>query len=173
MAQYKIFDIEDPWWGTEHRNLPFVNEPFNNSQDLETWRELGYTQTRFTGDMYDMRQTEPAWIIPFRDLIAMPNFSWSVYCMRPGDCLPPHSDLYRAFRRIHNLTDSQSIRRYVVFLEPRQSGHFFEIDGEQISDWRAGTTVMWDNDTVHAAGNMGLTNRYTLQLTGTVRNSIS
>jgi hypothetical protein len=51
----------EPWW-VSHRSLPYVNEPFNDSESLALWRELGYTQTKFTGDMYDMRNSEPGWI---------------------------------------------------------------------------------------------------------------
>jgi hypothetical protein len=31
--------------------LPYTNEPFNDPASLAQWQELGYTQTRFTGDM--------------------------------------------------------------------------------------------------------------------------
>ena len=52
----------DPWWGYKHRELPFRNEPFNDTVALKEWRSLGYTQKKFTGDMYDMRQPETAWL---------------------------------------------------------------------------------------------------------------
>ena len=170
---YKIFKIQDPWWGLEHRDLPYQHENFNNPVDIETWKKLGYTQTRFTGDMYDMRQPEPEWIDPFRKIITIPKFSWSVYHMRPGDVIPPHRDTYQAFRRIHQLPEHVTIRRYVVFLEPWQSGHYFEIAGKQLTDWEAGTTVMWENDTEHVAGNIGKTSRYTLQITGAIQLSMT
>jgi hypothetical protein len=43
-----------PVWQTAFEDLPFSNEPFNDPVSLAEWRELGYTQTKFTGDMYDM-----------------------------------------------------------------------------------------------------------------------
>ena len=49
----------EPWWGLRHRELAYFNEPFNDAQSLSKWRELGYTQKKFTGDMYDMRLPEP------------------------------------------------------------------------------------------------------------------
>jgi hypothetical protein len=161
--QYHI----DPWWIT-HRDLYYTNEPFNDSDSLKKWQQLGFTQTRFTGDMYDMRHREPKWVTPFRDYFLWKHFSWSVYRMGPGCVLPNHSDTFARFRNLHKITDTHSIRRAVVFLEDWNSGHYFEIDGNPLVKWRAGDVVVWKFDTPHLAANMGETNRYTLQITGTV-----
>lgn len=158
--------IQRPWWGLAHRGLSYIHEPFNSPSDLEEWQELGYTQTRFTGDMYDMRQPEPDWMQEFRDTFPMQHFSWSVYRMRPGDVLPNHADTYARFREIYNISDVNSIRRYVIFLEDWQSGHYLELDGEPVLPWQAGQGVFWHGDVLHLAANIGKTPRYTLQLTG-------
>lgn len=88
--------------------------------------------------------------------------------MRPGDVLPEHGDTYDRFCKIHDVKDIQTIRRYIVFLEPWRSGHYFEIDGVPIVQWQAGTWVSWQGDTLHVAANIGSEMRYTLQITGTV-----
>jgi len=156
------------WWGEQHRELEFINEPFNNSKDVDHWRSLGYTQSRFTGDMYDMRFSEPGWIDQFRTILPVKYFSWSVYRMRPGDILPNHSDTYTKFRSLHDIQDISTIRRYVIFLEDWASGHYFEIDGTPVVKWTRGTAVYWHGDTPHLAANIGMTPRYTLQITGVV-----
>lgn len=155
-----------PWWHLEHHDLEYQHEPFNNSHDQTRWRTLGFTQTRFTGDMYDMRRVEPEWIMPFREIITMPLFSWSIYRMRPGDVIPEHGDTYQRFCELHGIHDINSIKRYIVFLEPWQSGHYFEIDGTAIVNWHAGTWVQWHGNTRHLAANLGQVPRYTLQITG-------
>lgn len=154
-----------PCW-QNHRDLAYVNEPFNDKQSLDLWRNLGYTQTKFTGDMYDMRNPEPAWMSPLRQYFPWQHFSWSVYRMTPGCVLPNHADTYARFREIHCIEDPDSIHRAVIFLEDWQSGHYFEIDGSPLTDWLAGDTVIWRNDVQHLAANMGMTDRYTLQITG-------
>jgi hypothetical protein len=156
----------NPWWGRSHEALPYVNEPFNDDESLLLWRQLGYTQKKFTGDMYDMRNPEPKWIDGFRKYFPWQNFSWSVYRMGPGTVLPNHSDTYARFREIHNIDDPESIYRAVVILNDWQSGHYFEIDGKPYVNWRAGDTFVWRNDTLHLAANNGMTDRYTLQITG-------
>lgn len=155
-----------PWWGLQHRDLDYQHERFNNPDDVRRWHQLGFTQSRFTGEHYDMRRPEPEWIAPFRDLIPLQHFSWSVYRMRPGDVLPNHSDTYAAFRRIYAIPADQNITRYIVFLEDWQSGHYFELDGVPLTGYRAGHAVHWLDGTPHLAANMGETMRYTLQLTG-------
>ena len=158
--------ITNTWWGSAHRDLPYTNEPFNDPVSLARWQELGYTQTRFTGDMYDMRNPEPDWIAPFRRHFPWQHFSWSVYRMCPGTTLPNHTDTYAKFREIYNIQDPNTIFRAVIFLENWQSGHYFEIDGEPETEWPAGEYVVWRNDVQHLAANVGTTDRYTLQITG-------
>lgn len=162
-----------PWWTWQHRDLPYTHEPFNNDEDVDRWRRLGYTQSRFTGDMYDMRSPEPEWVTPFRAHLPMTHWSWSVYRMSPGDVLPLHSDTYRRFCEIYGVTDVRTIRRYIVFLESWQSGHYFEINGSAITNWVAGSCVYWHGDTPHMAANMGTEPRYTLQITGIMTRSTS
>ena len=156
------------WWGDQHRNLQYIHEPFNDEKSVNKWRALGYTQERFTGNMYDMRFDEPEWIKPFRDIFKWDHLGWSVYQMPPGIILPNHQDTYARFRKIHNITDAETIMRAVVFLEDWQSGHYLEINGKSITDWRAGDYIAWSNDTPHLAANMGETDRYTLQMTGVI-----
>lgn len=155
----------EPWWKS-HRSLDYINEPFNDPESLDLWRQLGYTQTKFTGDMYDMRNPEPAWIAPFRNYFKWKHFSWSVYRMGPGCVLPNHADTYAKFKELHDIQDADSIFRAVIFLEDWQSGHYFEIDGTPLTGWLAGDVVIWQNDIMHLAANMGMTDRYTLQITG-------
>ena len=86
--------------------------------------------------------------------------------MGPGTTLPNHRDTYSRFREIYNIENPKTIFRAVVFLENWQSGHYFEINEDPYVEWVAGETVIWRYDTQHLAANMGMTDRYTLQITG-------
>jgi hypothetical protein len=156
----------EPWWGVQHRDLNYSNEDFNDEATVQQWRKLGFTQRRFTGDMYDMRRSEPTFIAPFREHFPMRHFSWSFYRMPPGSVLPVHHDTYQRFREIHKLDHTAVIMRVIVFLEDWQSGHYLEMDDTPVLNWRAGEWVCWGNDFPHLAANIGRTDRYTLQITG-------
>jgi len=161
--------IIDPWWTlSDIESLNYINEPFNDPVSLAHWRELGYTQSRFTGDLYDMRNPQPHWIDGFKDYFPYQFFSWSLYRMSPGTTLPNHSDTYKRFREIHGIHNVDQIVRTIVFLEDWHSGHYFEIDGSPVVNWYAGQTVTWTGTTPHLAANVGMTPRYTLQLTGAI-----
>lgn len=156
-----------PTW-SGYRDLPYRNEPFNDPESVDHWRQLGYTQTRFTGDMYDMRQAAPDWMQHIQQEFAWQHFSWSIYRMPPGTVLPCHSDTYARFRELHAITDPDRIWRAVIFLEPWHSGHYLEVNGVPVISWQAGDTVVWQSDTPHLAANVGVTDRYTLQITGVI-----
>ena len=157
----------DPWWKLEDLNLPYRNEPFNDADALAEWKNLGYTQTKFTGDLYDMRSIEPAWIAPFRQLFPLNNFSWSLYRMGPGTVLPEHGDTYSTFKKIYNVPQNTTIIRAIVFLKDWERGHYCEMNGTPVLNWRAGDWICWSDQFLHTAANIGKTDRYTLQITGT------
>ena len=153
-------------WSGAYKNLTYINEPFNDPISLKEWRDLGYTQTKFTGDMYDMRQEEPEWMFAITEAFPWRHFSWSVYRMNPGTTLPMHGDTYARFRELHNWTGD--VHRAVVYMEDWQSGHISEIEDSVITGWKAGDYIVWKNDTQHLAANVGKTARYTLQVTGVI-----
>lgn len=158
----------DPVWQNAFEDLPYINEPFNDSVSLAEWRELGYTQTKFTGDMYDMRNPAPKWMAAIQDVLPWTHFSWSIYRMGPGCCLPTHGDTYARFVKHHDIEDTNRIHRAIFFMKDWESGHVFELDGKPITQWKAGDYFVWRNDTPHMAANVGKTNRYSLQITGII-----
>jgi hypothetical protein len=91
----------------------------------------------------------------------------SYYRMSSGTILPVHRDTYKRYIELFNLKGREhTIHRAIVFLEDWASGHYLEIDGAPIIKWAAGDVVTWCYDAPHMAANMGLTPRYTLQITG-------
>ena len=154
------------FWSGAYKDLTYINEPFNDPISLKEWRDLGYTQTKFTGDMYDMRQAEPDWMNAIRKVLPWKYFSWSIYRMNPGSTLPMHGDTYARFRDIHKWDGD--IHRAIFYMEHWQSGHISEIEDTVITGWKAGDYIVWKNDTQHLAANVGKTARYTLQITGVI-----
>ncbi len=87
--------------------------------------------------------------------------------MNTGTVLPVHGDLYKKYIELYNLQGQEHrIRRAVIFLEDWASGHYFEGMGQALTKWSAGTVIEWTYDTPHMAANIGITPRYTLQITG-------
>lgn len=167
LHKYQLY----PFWDSEYKNLAYVNEEFNDAQQMMVWQNMGYSN-RFTGDMCDMRSAQPTWNQRFIDIFegqGWKDVGTSYYRMGAGTVLPTHGDLYSKYVQLFGLQGREhTIRRAIVFLEDWQSGHYFEAIGQPLVDWRAGQVVEWTYNTPHMAANLGPTPRYTLQITGHV-----
>jgi hypothetical protein len=87
--------------------------------------------------------------------------------MRTGTVMPVHGDLYKRYIELFDLQGQEkSIRRALLLLEDWKPGHYLEVNGKPYVSWRAGDTVEWEYDAPHSAANIGLEDRYTLQITG-------
>ena len=160
-----------PFWDKEYKTLDYITEPFNDQESLELWTQQGYVGT-FVGAMCDMRSPQPTWNQRFLDIFA--GMGWkdigtSYYRMSTGTILPTHGDLYLKYIDLFDLKGREhTIRRAIVLLEDWKPGHYLEIIGKPIIEYKAGTVIEWPVDTPHLAANIGLEDRYTLQITGHV-----
>jgi hypothetical protein len=159
------------FWDHSYQQLDYINEPFNDPVNLARWTQQGYPN-RFTGDMCDMRHTQPAWNWRFVEFFAArgwQDIGTSYYRMTTGTVLPTHQDLYVRYVQLFGLQGQEhTIRRAIVFLEDWSPGHYAEYLDEPFVNWKAGHTVEWSYDTPHMAANLGVQPRYTLQITGHV-----
>ena len=173
MSEWKIGHIK-PFWDDEYRFLNYRREPFNNENDLKKWREQGYTHLtdKFPGMMCKHGETQPRWTNKIIEWCEN-DFNWSdvgvnYYRMETGVILPPHKDMYVQYSKMFNCTLDE-IERVLLFMEDWKSGHYFEVDGNPIMEYKAGDYAYWKGKVEHSAANIGKDYRYTLQLTGHVK----
>lgn len=159
----------EKFWDDEFKTLDYIREPFNDPIAVTVWIRHGYSAP-FTGEMSDMRHRLPSWNHKFIELYE--SMGWkdvgvSYYRMGSGTVMPEHQDLYRRYVELFNLEGKeQTICRALVLLEDWKSGHYLEVQGIPYVMWSAGQVVEWMYDTPHMAANIGLEDRYTLQITG-------
>ena len=151
-------------WKDEYKNFPYFYKPANN-KDIEQWRKNGYTHKKFTGEMFCDQQNLPEWTMLISEEIGLKNCGFTFYKMHTGIIMPQHIDHFETYCKIFNVHRS-NVFRAIIALEDWKQGHYFEIDGVPIVDWKRGDYVMWSSDTPHNAANIGLEDRYTLQITG-------
>lgn len=159
------------FWNNEFKTLDYIQEPFNDPTSVALWLSQGY-HTKITGDLCDMRHRLPTWSQKFMDIyteLGWKDIGLAFYRMPTGTVMPVHGDLYKRYIELFDLQGrEQSIRRALVLLEDWKPGHYLEVVGHPYVDWQAGTTVEWNYDAPHSAANIGLEDRYTLQITGHV-----
>lgn len=157
------------FWDDEFKTLDYIQEPFNDPKSVNLWITQGY-QSKICGDLCDMRHRLPKWANKFIDVYERQGWQdvgLAFYRMPTGTVMPVHSDLYKRYIELFDLEGKEtSIRRSLVLLEDWKSGHYLEVAGKPYTGWRAGDTVEWAFDEPHMAANIGLEDRYTLQITG-------
>lgn len=153
------------FWNDDFKSLPYVKQPITD-EEIHKWQSQGYDYVKsFSGSMYDNRNPMPDWIQNLNNLFGMHSQTYTVYRMDTLEIMPPHSDHFNTYCRLHNTTYDK-VQRAVMMLEDWKPGHYFELDGVGYVNWKAGDWFKWTGDVVHAASNIGTEPRYTLQITG-------
>jgi len=157
------------FWDDEFKTLDYIHEPFNDPVSVQHWTAQGYT-SKICGGLCDMRHQLPSWAGKFIEIYEMQGWKdigLAFYRMSTDTVMPVHQDLYKRYVELFNLQGQEtSIRRALLLLEDWKPGHYLEVDGRPYVDWKAGDTVEWVYDLPHMAANIGLEDRYTLQITG-------
>ena len=157
------------FWDDEFKRLNYIQEPFNDPESVNQWLAQGY-QSKIVGAMCDMRQQQPKWndqFVKHFEALGWKDIGTSYYRMPTGTVMPVHSDLYKKYIERFDLQgQEETVCRALVMLEDWKSGHYLEVQGVSYTDWKAGQVVEWTYDTPHMAANIGLEDRYTLQITG-------
>ena len=102
------------------------------------------------------------------------NFSWidnialAVNLFTPGQYLPLHRDSYQRYSSVFNIDQSQIIIRIILMLEDNCPGQILQINDTTIAQWVAGDWFGWSGDELHAFYNLSMSNRYAVQLSGTL-----
>ena len=153
------------WDTNEIKNFNYTRQPITQ-EEIDEWVAKGYDHVKsYSGMMYDSRNPMPEWVFKFKDLFhTFKNMTFTFYKMSTLEIMPEHSDHYSTYIRLFE-PKKQNIHRILVMLEDWKPGHYLEIDGVGIVNWIAGDYFIWKNDCKHAASNIGIEDRYSLQIT--------
>ena len=154
-------------WNNDYKNFDYIKQPISDNE-VARWRSEGYNHESFTGKLYDSRNPMPEWVNDAADEIGLYNCGFVFYRMKTNDIMPTHVDHFSKYCEIFNV-ERESVFRAVVFLEDWKSGHYFDISNKAIVNYKAGEWVMWSCDEPHFAANIGIEDRYTLQITGLLK----
>lgn len=145
----------------EHDNVTVRGRASEFEDQNKMYREAGFTEhNSFYLQAFDMTEE----IRTFAHSL-FPRCSISVMRQPPGQTLPSHEDTFFRFATQHNV-DPYDCVRVNLFLEDWQSGHYFEINNTPFVSWKSGDAVTIFRDEPHLSGNMGMTEKYTMQITG-------
>ena len=149
-------------------NLDYKQQPLTKSSELDNWRSQGYMHDSFLGSMYGGKNIMPEWTSKIPDAIGLKKCGFVFYRMDQMQIMPPHVDHFETYCKVFDV-DRNLVYRAIVFLQDWKPGHYFEYDGRGLVNWKQGDYVMYSTDTPHAASNIGIEPRYTLQVTGILK----
>lgn len=149
----------------EFLEFDYVKQPIKESE-VTTWREQGYTHPEFTGALYGGENLMPSWTKKIARDIGLHDCGFTFYKMNTLEIMPPHVDHFDTYCRIFEKPRDR-VYRAIVFLEDWKPGHYFEYNNQPFTGWKKGDYVLYSANIFHAASNIGIEPRYTLQITGT------
>ena len=153
-----------PVWDDSYKNLEYIKQPVSK-EEVARWRSQGYNHSSFTGEMYNSKNPMPEWTDTIADQIGLKKCGFVLYRMKTNDIMPTHIDHFEKYCEIFQV-ERKNVIRCAVFLEDWKSGHYFEIGGHAVTNYSSGTYVCWSCNEPHFAANIGILDRYTLQITG-------
>ena len=93
----------------------------------------------------------------------------STVCQPPGNIIPVHRYIFYAIKTKEDTTNKHIVRAN-IYLEDWKPGQFFQYEKDNnwidSTKWKAGEGLMFDETHIHVSANAGLSNKYTLQLSG-------
>lgn len=101
-------------------------------------------------------------------VLKIDNMSLQLQKYLPGDYLPFHSDTYITYKKFYIIPKDHVIVRIILFLHDQQPGQQLWIK-DRMYTGKAGDYIGWVDDSIHMAANLSNTNRYNLQITGTLK----
>lgn len=80
----------------------------------------------------------------------------------PGQIIPYHVDRHSILKETYG---GGSTFRYLVFLQDWKPGHYFEIQKQSVTNWKAGDWIKFHRNAWHLGGNLGQEPFFSAQIT--------
>jgi hypothetical protein len=161
------FNIEPVWNMERYRALDYKLDHHKDTDLTQRYLDAGHSAEAMT--LYNYFEPNP--MPPSIEYICsyfteLKNVSVAVNLFKPGTYLPVHVDLYKAYKKHHNLTN-EIIYRYVIMLEDGVDGQIISVGDDIYTKWEAGDVFGWKDCDKHTFYNLSTEDRYAVQLTGT------
>lgn len=125
-------------------------------EQQKKWKESGYDiNSSASWELFHDHDFDESLNLKEFDFCNNKQVQWWVAKLKPGHCFPIHTDTVKS----HQINS----KRYWIAIEDYKWGHVFLIDNICLRDYKKGDVFEFDN-TPHGSANIGLSNKFSLQL---------
>jgi len=141
---------------------------------FQTYQQLPAIERYYTAgnsSIWQMFHEEsPAWCHKFINKIPQDfdHAVLSIIRIDPGQTIPLHIDKHYWVQQTYG---QGKTHRYLIMLEDWKSGHYFELEKEPLTNWKAGDWIRFEQAQWHLASNAGIEPWYSAQVTCVVKNA--
>ena len=135
----------------------------NNTNSI-SWGKKDHIRHGYTKDNL------PSFCYKIAEMTGLKDYSIALFKQKPGHTNPWHFDTYYTVQKKYGVKKDElhKIKRYLVFLEDWDWGHFLQVGNNVLSNWIKGDTYTWGYGMYHLSSNAGIKDKLTMQITGLV-----
>jgi hypothetical protein len=145
--------------------LPEIYEPYGGMPDTYETSNTLIHQLWWSQDQIDYNELERQ--------LGIEVVTVSSILQKPGCIIPYHRDTFFQINKRFPNHSGLKVRAN-IYLEDYKLGHLIQYTNQgklyTSVDWKAGDGFIWDSEIAHLGANAGLENKYTLQISGFIKN---
>jgi len=165
------FDIDPHWDIKDYKILDYKLDKHKDNKDNQQYINAGHLPQSLTLYNYFEPNPMPDSIDYIKSHFSnFTNISVAVNYFKPGQYMPFHYDRFTAYKNYYNIKQNCDVHRYMIMLEAHQQGQMLQINNTIHNNWIAGSIFGWRNNDKHTFFNLGVDDRYAVQLTATPKN---
>ena len=175
-CEQKVVDNPDYWCNLVPEPDDFDawdnigNDYITNMKKFQNW---GYTShnTKSWETTSQKLQIKMSWENSIASQLCLDDAVSRPTLQPPGNIMPWHQDQFYHFKRKY--PDKHNyIVRFIVFMKDWEAGHLLQAGDEIVSHWCAGDIILWHPDRYHIAMNAGISNKWTQNVTGVLKENV-
>lgn len=145
----------------------------NLSTESQNYKQCGYTEhnTRVWKSTNLKEPLEFNWQESLISQLPIDHGIATLTRQDPGQVLPWHVDKFYMLRRL-NPSDPRMIVRFLIFFQDWDIGHLLQIGNDVLYNWKRGDVYVWTQNAPHVSANIGLTQKWTCNVTGFLTDSV-
>ncbi len=144
------------------------------NKELDKHRQSGYSpyNTRHWETTTIQPKLEMSWEGEIMEQLPLTNATGRPTLQPPGNVMPWHQDKFIYFKR-ENPGHDEHVVRFIVFQKDWQNGHLLQAGDSFVTHWKAGDILLWYPDRWHLSANVGITDKWTFNVTGILKEEVT